>query len=110
MKFGYNVDDILATTAKLATPYGIFVTEQDELYICDYGNNCIRKVFNGMITTVVAHLKNKEMINPTSVFVSKSNEIYIWPIFMVKQKNKIKKVNGKEKIVKKDCWNRISWV
>ena len=35
---GYNGDGIPATEAMIQYPYGIFVTEQDELYICDYEN------------------------------------------------------------------------
>ena len=49
---GYNGDDIPATEAMIQYPYGIFVTEQDELYFADYCNSRIRKVFNGIVTTV----------------------------------------------------------
>ena len=69
---GYNGDGIPATEAQISAPFGIFVTEHDELYIADHGNNRIRKVFNGIITTVV-----DKVLGPSSVFVSKSNEIYI---------------------------------
>ena len=70
---GYNGDYIPATEAEISAPYGIFVTEQDELYIAEYSNYLIRKVCNGMITTMVG----SELRTPSSVFVSKTNEIYI---------------------------------
>jgi len=50
------------------------------LYIADCGNNRIRKVFNGMISTVVVgncSQHSVELVTPSSVFVSKSGEIYI---------------------------------
>ena len=82
---GYNGDEIPATEAKLNEPFGIFVTEQDELFIADSNNNRIRKVVNGIITTVV-----DELLGPSSVFVSKSNEIYI----SEQSGHKITKVNA----------------
>ena len=73
---GYNGDEIPATEAKLCEPFGIFVTERDELYIADSYNNRIRKVVNGIITTVIDGNKGS-MFRPMSVFVSKSNELFI---------------------------------
>jgi len=87
--FGYNGDDILATKAKLQEPRGIFVTEDDELYICDSYNNRIRKVFNGTITTVVDESK-ESMFSPTSVFASKYNELYICD----NERHRVLKVNS----------------
>ncbi|KAF0979895.1 hypothetical protein FDP41_001048 [Naegleria fowleri] len=50
---GYSGDGLLATSAKLSQPVGVFVFQND-LYICDSGNNRIRKVssFSGYISTI----------------------------------------------------------
>ena len=85
--YGYNEDDIPATEARLYNACGICVNERDELYFAEYGNNCIRKVCNGMITTVVGYT---ELNTPSGVFISKSNEIYI----ANNGGHKIKKVNS----------------
>src|SRR5882724_10432503 len=52
---GYNGDNIPATSAQIAAPYGIAVdTSTGDLYIADGGNHRIRKVSaaTGIITTV----------------------------------------------------------
>jgi sugar lactone lactonase YvrE len=42
--FGYNGDEIAATSAKLATPSGIAIDSKGDLYIADFNNYRIRKV------------------------------------------------------------------
>jgi uncharacterized repeat protein (TIGR01451 family) len=49
---GYNGDNIPATSAELDIPYGIAVDSAGNLYIADRDNNRVRKVANGIITTV----------------------------------------------------------
>jgi len=51
---GGNVvsDNGLATGAQLRSPYGAAVDSAGNLYIADQGNHRIRKVSNGVITTV----------------------------------------------------------
>jgi trimeric autotransporter adhesin len=49
---GYNGDDIPATSAELAHPYGVALDKSGNIYIADQNNNRIRKVSNGTITTV----------------------------------------------------------
>ena len=52
---GYNGDEILATTAKLTSPYDITFDGMGDMYIADTLNSRIRKVTTrtGMISTVV---------------------------------------------------------
>jgi hypothetical protein len=51
--FGYNGDNIAADVAELANPWNVAVDGAGNLFICDNGNNRIRKVdVNGTITTV----------------------------------------------------------
>jgi len=50
--YSYNGDNIPATSAQLASPSGVAVDSLGNLYIADTGNNRIRKVSGGLITTV----------------------------------------------------------
>ncbi len=50
--YGYSGDKGLATSAQLAGPSGIAVDYLGSLYIAEGYNNTIRKVSNGVITTV----------------------------------------------------------
>lgn len=49
---GFSGDGGNATSAKMSSPYGIAVDNAGNLYIADSGNNRIRKVSNGIITTL----------------------------------------------------------
>jgi uncharacterized protein (TIGR03437 family) len=49
---GFSGDGGPATSAKMNAPYGIAVDKAGNLYIADAGNNRIRKVSNGIITTI----------------------------------------------------------
>jgi sugar lactone lactonase YvrE len=49
---GFSGDNGPATSAQLHGPVGVAVDSAGNLYIADYGNNGIRKVSNGVITTV----------------------------------------------------------
>jgi uncharacterized protein (TIGR03437 family) len=49
---GFNGDGGSAVNASLSHPYGIAVDSGGNLYISDTGNNAIRKVVNGQITTI----------------------------------------------------------
>ena len=79
----------LATQCQLNYPSGMFVTEQQEVYIADYYNHCVRKVLtNGKIITiaitgedtiggdVIDHKPATKTNGPYSVFVDRE-EIYI---------------------------------
>ncbi|MBO9542534.1 IPT/TIG domain-containing protein [bacterium] len=52
---GFDGDGGPATAAKLNNPQGVAVDAQGNLYIADTDNHCIRKVTNGVITTVAGN-------------------------------------------------------
>jgi uncharacterized protein (TIGR03437 family) len=54
-KAGFSGDNGLATQAQLASPHGLAVDSAGALYIADQGNGRIRKVANGVITTVAGN-------------------------------------------------------
>ncbi|KAG2377438.1 hypothetical protein C9374_009349 [Naegleria lovaniensis] len=90
---GYNGDNQLATNAQLFYPSSVFVSSNNEIYISDTSNHRIRKILpNGMITTIAGSgtqgyngdnqlATNAQLFNPSSVFVSSNNEIYIADTF-----------------------------
>ena len=117
---GYNGNGYrqLAVNAKLNFPRGLFVTEDEEVFIADMSNHRIRKIDrNGIITTIAgtsARSKKKKLsqagkyqlatstpiLNPTSVFQYK-NEIYLTDmgnnvIRKISQDGKITTINTKE--------------
>jgi uncharacterized protein (TIGR03437 family) len=49
---GFSGDNGLATSAQLNQPHGLAVDSAGNLYIADSGNGRVRKVSNGVITTV----------------------------------------------------------
>ena len=85
---GYNGDDKLAIQAQLNRPYGLFVTEDEEILIADGFNYRVRKIDrNGIITTIAGSgnygfdgdgglATSAKIWDPRSVFQYK-NEIYI---------------------------------
>lgn len=52
---GFSGDNGPATGAQLNGPWGIAVDPADNLYIADFGNNRVRKVASGVITTVAGN-------------------------------------------------------
>ena len=89
---GYNGDGQLAVDAKLNSPYGLFVTEDEEVLFADRGNNRVRKIDrNGIISTLAGNGKGEfngdgqlatsaSLFCPTGVFQYKS-EIYLTDTF-----------------------------
>ena len=94
---GYDGDGRLAVDAELNHPRGgLFVNDDEEVYFCDFGNHCVRKIDRfGKITTVAGNVipgydggyngddilaTSAHLYFPTNVFVYK-NEIYITDTF-----------------------------
>jgi len=86
--FGYFGDNGPATYAALNHPQGVAVDSAGNLYVADSGNNCIRKVANGVITTVAGNggygfsgdhgpPTNAQLANPTGVAVDSAGNLYI---------------------------------
>ena len=61
---GYNGDGILATTAQLNIPFGVFVDASGNLYIGDRGNNRIRKVTNVFIPGIIVNVASTNINCP----------------------------------------------
>ena len=97
---GKECHDQLAVDSEFRYPYGLFVTDDDQVLFCDSGNDRIVKIGQqGMIITIAGNgtggyngdnqLATKSSINgPTSVFMHK-NEIY----FTDRNNNRIRKID-----------------
>jgi uncharacterized protein (TIGR03437 family) len=53
--YGFSGDNGPATSAQVNQPWGVAVDSAGNLYVSDTGNNRIRKVSNGVITTVAGN-------------------------------------------------------
>jgi trimeric autotransporter adhesin len=92
---GYTGDSVLATTAKLTNPYGIFLDSAGNCFIADAGNNVVRKIDTlGVITTLAGNgygaglgyggyngdgglATAAELSNPVAVAVDDTGNVYI---------------------------------
>lgn len=87
---GFSGDGGMATTALLKYPSGIASDSIGNIYICDQGNNRIRKinVLTGIITTVVGNgtptfagdgglATAASLNNPFGIFVNRLGELYV---------------------------------
>ena len=59
---GYNGDNISAASAELSGPDSVAVDSSGDLYIADSGNNRIREVSRGIITTLTTGLTDPESL------------------------------------------------
>ncbi|HTB12228.1 MAG TPA: hypothetical protein VK752_11680 [Bryobacteraceae bacterium] len=87
---GFTGDNGPATSAELNGPIGIAVDSSGNLYIADSGNNRVRKVTNGTITTIAGNgtagftgdnsgngATNAELNDPVGVAVDSSGNVYV---------------------------------
>ena len=85
---GYSGDNGPAVNAQLSYPSGVAVDNSGNLYIADAYSNCIRKVSNGLITTVAGTgiagfsgdgglATSAHLTGPTGVAVDAAGNLYI---------------------------------
>ena len=85
---GFSGDNGPATSAQLYDPAGVAVDSAGNLYIADTGNNRIRKVSNGVITTVAGNgtagfsgdggpATSAQLNDPQGVAVDSAGNLYI---------------------------------
>jgi sugar lactone lactonase YvrE len=86
--YGFSGDNGPATNAQLNGPVGVTLDSAGDLYIADQGNNCIRKVSGGVITTVAGNgtlgfsgdngpATNAQLNYPVGVAVDPAGNLYI---------------------------------
>ena len=79
---GYNGDNQLAIHAQLNYPRGLFVTEDEEVFFCDCGNQRVRKIDrHGMISTIAGTGEegyNGDDILATSAILSYPENVYVY--------------------------------
>jgi uncharacterized protein (TIGR03437 family) len=99
--FPFSGDGGHATNASLNIPYGVAVDSAGNLYIADTGNNRIRKVTDGTITTVAGNgnvgfsgdggpATSASLNQPWAVAVDSAGNLYIADY----ENNRIRKVSG----------------
>jgi uncharacterized protein (TIGR03437 family) len=71
---GYSGDNGQATGAQLFLPFAVAVDLAGNLYISDYGNDCVRRVSNGVISTVV---RGGGLVSVHGIAVDPAGNLYI---------------------------------
>jgi uncharacterized protein (TIGR03437 family) len=89
---GFSGDDGLAVNAQLNTPAGLAVDSAGDLFISDSGNRRVRKVTNGVITTIAGGGTSTSdnvpaisyaLFNPQGIAVDASGALYIADLYPV---------------------------
>jgi len=104
--YGYNGDNIPATSAELSGPTGVAVDAAGNLYIAEAYGNRIRKVAKGTITTVAGNgtagfsgdtkaATSANLRQPASVAVDTSGNLYIADL----GNNRVRKVTAATGII-----------
>jgi uncharacterized protein (TIGR03437 family) len=86
--YGFSGDNVPAASAQLFNPEGVAVDSAGNLYIADSRDNRIRKVSNGVITTVAGNgtygfsgdngpATSSQLSSPTSVALDSAGNLYI---------------------------------
>jgi len=99
--YSFSGDGGLATSASLDQPFGVTVDSTGAVYIADYGNNRIRKVSGGIITTLAGNghygfagdggpASSALLMNPWATAVDSAGNLYIADY----GNNRIRKVSG----------------
>src|ERR1035437_10331608 len=99
--YGFSGDGGPATSASLRRPIAVTIDSADNLYILDQGNERIRKVSGGTITTVAGNgvfgfsgdggaATSASLWNPWGVAVDSAGNLYIADT----QNNRVRKVSG----------------
>jgi sugar lactone lactonase YvrE len=98
---GFSGDNGPATSAQLYNPSGVVLDSVGNLYIADIGNNRVRKVTNGVITTVAGTgtpgfsgdngpATSAQLNSPSGIAVDSLGNLYIADIY----NNRIRKVSN----------------
>ena len=85
---GFGGDNGLATNAQLNNPTGVAVDSAGNLYIADYANHRVRKVSNGVITTLAGNgtagfggdngpASDAQLNNPQAVAVDSARNVFV---------------------------------
>jgi uncharacterized protein (TIGR03437 family) len=85
---GFSGDNGPSTSAQLNSPFSVTVDSAGNLYIADSGNNRVRKISNGVITTVAGNgttgfsgdngpATSAQLYFPTGVAVDSAGNLYI---------------------------------
>ena len=85
---GFGGDGGPATAAQLSAPAGVAVDSAGNLYIADFGNSRVRKVSNGVISTIAGNgaagasgdngpAANAELNGPLAVALDSTGDVYI---------------------------------
>jgi uncharacterized protein (TIGR03437 family) len=74
---GFRGDGGLAMTAELAYPAGLAMDAIGALYVADSGNQRVRKIFNGVIGTVLGGGSATALATPLAVGVDRNLTLYV---------------------------------